>query len=100
MSSYNVEIERVVEAILMKKWDAMEKKYPYTDYESAIKNPWYKDEAKLQTFINDVDDDIAPIFENHMKEYQQCNKKMFEGGRKKCREKLNAKTLKMLEAKL
>ncbi|TLE10669.1 hypothetical protein [Helicobacter bilis] len=84
----------------MKKWDAMEKKYPYTDYESAIKNPWYKDEAKLQTFINDVDDDIAPIFENHMKEYQQCNKKMFEGGRKKCREKLNAKTLKMLEAKL
>ena len=99
-SIYNVEIERVVEAILMKKWDAMEKKYPYTDYESAIKNPWYKDEAKLQTFINDVDDDIAPIFENHMKEYQQCNKKMFEGGRKKCREKLNAKTLKMLEAKL
>ncbi|WP_285818704.1 hypothetical protein [Helicobacter bilis] len=44
-SLYGIEIECAVNAILMKKWDTMEKKYPYTDYESAIKNPWYKDGA-------------------------------------------------------
>ncbi|EMZ40802.1 hypothetical protein C826_00636 [Helicobacter bilis WiWa] len=54
----------------------------------------------MQTFINDANKDIAPIFENHMKEYERCGKKMFESGRKKCKAKVNAKTLKMLEAKL
>lgn len=94
---YGIEIERVVDTILMKEWATMEKKYPYTDYESTIKNPWYKDEAKLQTFINDANKDIAPIFENHIKEYERCDKKMFKSGRKKCKEKVDAKTLKMLE---
>lgn len=99
-SLYGIEIERVVDTILMKEWATMEKKYPYTDYESTIKNPWYKDEAKLQTFINDANKDIAPIFENHIKEYERCDKKMFKSGRKKCKEKVDAKTLKMLEVKL
>lgn len=99
-SLYGIEIERVVDTILMKEWATMEKKYPYTDYESTIKNPWYKDEAKLQTFINDANKDIAPIFENHIKEYERCDKKMFKSGRKKCKEKVDAKTLKKLEVKL
>ncbi|MDY5823101.1 MAG: hypothetical protein SPJ83_10015, partial [Helicobacter sp.] len=99
-SLYGIEIERVVDTILMKEWATMEKKYPYTDYESTIKNPWYKDEAELQTFINDANKDIAPIFENHIKEYERCDKKMFKSGRKKCKEKVDAKTLKMLEVKL
>ncbi|WP_281651739.1 hypothetical protein [Helicobacter bilis] len=90
------QIHRVAETLLNKKWDIIAEKYPYTDYESAIKNPWYKDETKIQSLI----DDFTPILEIHSKEYQQCNDKMFKGGRKKCKKKVSEKTLKMLEAKL
>lgn len=90
------QIHRVAETLLNKKWDIIAEKYPYTDYENAIKNPWYKDETKIQSLI----DDFTPILEIHNKEYQQCNDKMFKGGRKKCKKKVREKTLKMLEAKL
>lgn len=41
------QIHRVAETLLNKKWDIIAEKYPYTDYENAIKNPWYKDETKI-----------------------------------------------------
>ncbi|WP_147278173.1 hypothetical protein [Helicobacter cinaedi] len=91
-------------SIADKKWKAMAEKYPCVDYESAIENPWYKDEAKFQNLLKDIDKDInkdlKPIIDNFNKEYEQCKNKIFESGREKCKEKLREKTLKQLQAKL
>lgn len=43
---------------------------------------------------------LHPYLKSTIMEYQQCNDKMFKGGRKKCKKKVSEKTLKMLEAKL
>ena len=91
---------KVVLRYVNKKWQAMTEKYPCVDYESAIKSPWYKDEAKIENLLNELDKDFRPIITNHNKEYEQCEKKMFESGREKCKEKLREKTLKQLQAKL
>lgn len=87
-------------SIADKKWKAMAEKYPCVDYESAIENPWYKDEAKIENLLKELDKDFRPIIKNHNKEYEQCEKKIFESGREKCKEKLREKTLKQLQAKL
>lgn len=91
-------------SIADKKWQAMTEKYPCVDYESAIENPWYKDEVKIQNLLKDIDKDIdkdlKPIIDNFNKEYKQCESKMFESGRKKCKQKASEKTLKKLQAKL
>ena len=91
---------RVALDIADKKWQAMTEKYPCVDYESAIKSPWYKDEAKIENLLKELDKDFRPIIKNHNKEYEQCEKKIFESGREKCKEKLSEKTLKQLQAKL
>ena len=99
----NATAERIVdvaEELYDRKWKAMAEKYPYVDYESAIENPWYKDTAKRKPFDDDVEKNITSILENYKKEYEQCEKKIFEGGQRKCKEKLNEKTLKQLQAKL
>lgn len=93
-------IETVAEELYDRKWKAMAEKYPYVDYESAIENPWYKDTAKRKSFDDDVKKNITSILENYKKEYEQCKNKMFESGQRKCKEKLNEKTLKQLQAKL
>lgn len=99
----NATAERIVdvaEELFARKWKAMAEKYPYVDYESAIENPWYKDKAKRKTFDDDVNKNITSILENYKKEYEQCEKKIFEGGKEKCKTKLREKTLKQLQAKL
>lgn len=93
-------IVAVAEELFARKWKAMAEKYPYVDYESAIENPWYKDKAKRKTFDDDVNKNITSILENYKKEYEQCEKKIFEGGKEKCKTKLREKTLKNLQAKL
>lgn len=90
----------VAKELFARKWKAMAEKYPYVDYESAIENPWYKDKAKRKTFDDDVNKNITSILENYKKEYEQCEKKIFEGGKEKCKTKLREKTLKKLQAKL
>lgn len=99
----NATAERIVDVakeLFARKWKAMAEKYPYVDYESAIENPWYKDKAKRKTFDDDVNKNITSILENYKKEYKQCEKKIFEGGKEKCKTKLREKTLKQLQAKL
>lgn len=93
-------IVAVAKELYDRKWKAMAEKYPYVDYESAIENPWYKDTAKRKSFDDDVNKNITSILENYKKEYEQCEKKIFEGGQRKCKEKLREKTLKQLQAKL
>ena len=100
----NATAERIVdvaeETLSDRKWKAMAEKYPYVDYESAIENPWYKDTAKRKPFDDDVEKNITSILENYKKEYEQCENKIFEGGKEKCKTKLREKTLKQLQAKL
>ena len=99
----NATAEQIVVAaveLFTEKWQAMAEKYPYVDYESAIENPWYKDTAKRKPFDDDVKKNITSILENYKKEYEQCENKIFEGGKEKCKTKLREKTLKQLQAKL
>lgn len=99
----NATAEQIVVAaveLFTEKWKAMAEKYPYVDYESAIENPWYKDTAKRKPFDDDVEKNITSILENYKKEYEQCENKIFEGGKEKCKTKLREKTLKQLQAKL